>query len=120
MTTTINWNLSADVLAEYTAEDGTQFQQVLETVHWRVTATDDATDTSVSIYGSQGIPKPTTQEGYIELSVLLDMTEDEKRQTVLGWVELNDPGFVEEKEQSAIQKIQAKLDEPVRSSVSVL
>jgi len=38
----------------------------------------------------------------------------------LGWVELNDPGFVEEKEQSAIQKLQAKLDEPVRSSVSVL
>jgi len=120
MTTTINWNLSADVLAEYTAEDGTQFQQVLETVHWRVTATDDATDTSTTIYGSQSIPKPTTQEGYIDLSVLLDMTEDEKRQTVLGWVELNDPGFVEEKEQAVAQKLQAKLDEPVRSSVSVL
>jgi len=120
MTTNINWTLNADVLAEYTAEDGTQFQQVLETVHWRVTATDDATDTSVTIYGSQGIPKPTTQEGYIELSVLLDMTEDEKRTTVLGWVKLNDPGFVEEKEQSAIQKLQAKLNEPARSSVSVL
>jgi len=120
MTTTINWNLSADVLAEYTAEDGTQFQQVLETVHWRVTATDDATDTSVTIYGSQGIPKPTAKEGYIELSVLLDMTEEEKRTTVLGWVELNDPGFVEEKEQAVAQKLQAKLSEPVRSSVSVL
>jgi hypothetical protein len=117
---TYNWKLSADVLAEYTAEDGTQFQQVLETVHWRVTATDDATDTSTTIYGSQAIPKPTTQEGYIDLSVLLDMTDEEKRTTVLGWVELNDPDFVEGKEQSAIQKLQAKLDEPVRSSVSVL
>jgi len=120
MTTNINWSLSADVLAEYTAEDGTQFQQVLETVHWRVTATDDATDTSVTIYGSQSIPKPTTQEGYIELSVLLDMTEDEKRQTVLGWAELIAPSFVEENEQAVAQKLQSKLAEPVRSSVSVL
>jgi len=120
MTTTINWTLSADVLAEYTAEDGTQFQQVLETVHWRVTATDDATDTSTTIYGSQAIPKPSTQDGYIDLSVLLDMPEEEKRTTVLGWAELIAPGFVEEKEQSVKNKLQAKLDEPERSSVSVL
>jgi len=120
MTTTTNWNLSADVLAEYTAEDGTQFQQVLETVHWRVTATDDATDTSTTIYGSQSIPKPTDASSFIDLSVLLDMTEDEKRTTVLGWAELIVPGFVQEKEQAVAQKLQAKLDEPVRSSVSVL
>jgi len=75
---------------------------------------------TVTIYGSQAIPKPSTQDGYIELSVLLDMTEDERKATVLGWVELNDPGFVEEKEQAVAQKLQAKLDEPVRSSVSVL
>jgi len=120
MTTNINWTLSADVLAEYTAEDGTQFQQVLETVHWRVTATDDATDTSVTIYGSQAIPKPTTQEGYIDLSVFQDMPEDERKATVLGWAELIAPGFVEEKEQAVTDRLQAKLDEPVRSSVSVL
>lgn len=120
MTTTINWTLSADVLAEYTAENGTQFQQVLETVHWRVSATDDATDTSVTIYGSQAIPKPSTQEGFIDLSVLLDMTEEEKRNTFLGWAELIASGFVEEKERAVSQKLQAKLDEPVRSSVSVL
>jgi len=32
----------------------------------------------------------------------------------------DDPGFVEEKEQAVAQKLQAKLDEPVRASVSVL
>ena len=64
MTMTTNWSLSAEALAEYTAENGTVFQQVLETVHWRVTATDDDTGESTTIYGTQGIPKPTDASTY--------------------------------------------------------
>jgi len=120
MTMTTEWNLSAEALAEYTAEDGAVFQQVLETVHWRVTATDDATGESTTIYGSQGIPKPTDASTYIDLSVLLEMPDEEKRQTVLGWAELITPGLVAEKEQAVKDKLQAKLDEPVRSSVGIL
>jgi len=48
------------------------------------------------------------------------LTEEEKRQTVLGWAELIAPSFVEENEQAVAQKLQSKLAEPVRSSVSVL
>jgi len=58
MTMTTEWSLSAEALAEYTAEDGTVFQQVLETVHWRVTATDDATGESITIYPSRPMQAP--------------------------------------------------------------
>jgi hypothetical protein len=120
MTTTTNWTLNADVLAEYSAEDGTQFQQVIETVHWRLTATDDASGESVGIYGSQSVPKPTDATTYIDLSVLQNMTDEEKRTTILGWAEVVEPGFVADKEASVAQKLQAKLDEPVRQSVSIM
>jgi len=120
MTTTTNWTLSADVLADYTAEDGTSFINVIETVHWRVTATDDTSGESVTIYGTQGIPKPTDASTFIDLSVLQGMTDEEKRTTILGWAELIAPSFVEENEQAVAQKLQSKLAEPVRSSVSVL
>jgi len=43
-----------------------------------------------------------------------------KARELANTAELNDPGFVEEKEQAVAQKIQAKLDEPMRASVSVL
>jgi len=54
------------------------------------------------------------------MAITYNWTVPTTEATVLGWVELNDPGFVEEKEQAVAQKLQAKLDEPVRSSVSVL
>jgi len=120
MTTTTNWTLSADVLADYTAEDGTSFINVIETVHWRVTATDDTSGESVTIYGTQGIPKPTDASTFIDLSVLQGMTDEEKRTTILGWAEAVEPGFVEEKEAAVVSKLQAKLAEPVRQSVSII
>lgn len=120
MTTSINWNLSADVLAEYTTEDGTQFQHVIETVHWRVTATDETSGESVGIYGSKSMPKPTDATTYTDLSVLQSMSDEDKRMTILGWAEAVAPGFIEEKEQAVADKLQAKLDEPVRQSVSIM
>lgn len=34
------WSLQIETVASYTAEDGTEFQNVIENVHWRVTATE--------------------------------------------------------------------------------
>lgn len=120
MTTTTAWTLSADVLADYTAEDGTAFTNVIETVHWRLSATNDASGETVGIYGSQSVPKPTDAASFIDLSVLQGMTDEEKRSTILGWAEAVEPGFVADKEAAVTAALQAKLSEPVRQTVSIM
>ena len=120
MTPEIQWNLSVDALAEWTAEDGTAYQNVVETVHWRCTVKDTDTGESVTIYSNVAVPKPTGAEDFIDLSVLQGQTEAERRAIVLGWAEAVKPGFVGANEQAVADKLQAKLSEPKRNTVSIL
>lgn len=112
------WTLQVETVSSYTAEDGTTFENVIETVHWRVTATDG--DDSETIYGSTSVPKPTSLETYIDLSTMVEMDSDTKRQTVLGWAEAIEPGFVSEKEAQVIAALEAKQTAPAKAVVNLL
>jgi len=114
-----SWKLKATTQAEMIV-GGVTLKNVVLSVHWRCFATDSATGASLSIYGEQPVPAPETPEGFIDVSVLAGMKEQERRDTVLGWAEAIAPGFVAETEAQVIAALEAELAEPPKATLPIL
>ena len=117
MSISIFWKLHSENLAELEVEDGT-LQDVICVVHWRCIASDG--DVSAEIYGSHDIPAPKTTDGYIPIDAIKNMEPVQRRETILGWAELIDPGFVLGTEQLATDKLQEKLNTPVITKTEII
>lgn len=120
MSITTEWKLTADVLASYTAKDGTEFTSVVSAVHWRCKATDATTGETLEIYGKRSIPRPTSEENFIDLATLQGQDTATKRATVLGWAEAIAPGFVAEKEADVAERLATKLSESEVAMAEIL
>lgn len=114
-----NWTLQVETVASYTAEDGTTFQNVIENVHWRVTATNTDGEAE-TIYGSTAVPKPTDAKNFIDLKKMVALDADTKRTMILGWAEAIEPGFVAEKEAQVVSNLEARLSAPARATISLM
>lgn len=104
---TYTWSVKA-VTEDYTSEDGTLFPDTVKEVYWLLEAVDNATGAKVQIEGREVLPPPTDPETFIDLSVLLDKTEEERRGTVLGWAEMIAPGFVDNYENKAAKMLEVR------------
>lgn len=120
MTITTQWQIQAEVLSEYTSPDGVVFTYVIETVHWRVTATDDVSGATETIFGAQPVAMPTDPSSFVDLSVLQGLTAEEKRLTVMGWAEAIEPGFIADKDEKVTALLVATLEAPQRVSANIL
>ena len=109
-----HWTLKVEMLAEYEG-----FENVIDNVHWRVIATDTDTGATLSIYGSQSVPKPTDKASYIDITTMLDMAPEQRREVILGWAEAIEPGFIAEKEKQAREALRAMQAAPARTVVSL-
>ncbi|KZX95919.1 MULTISPECIES: DUF7936 family protein [unclassified Sulfitobacter] len=115
----ITWNLTADTQASMTVGT-TTFENVITNIHWRVTATDPASEEAVTIYGSKNVPAPTDAASYIDLADLQAMATEERRLTVIGWAEAIDPGFIDTHVTAVTDALADKLAEPETGVVSIL
>lgn len=114
----ISWNLTADAQKEMHV-DSEVFENVIKTVHWRVTATDPASEQSVIIYGSKGLPMPTGRENFVDLAELQGMDPETRLSTVIGWAEAIEPGFVSTQDIKVKSMLEEKLKEPAKAIVSI-
>jgi len=115
----ISWNLTADAQKEMRV-DSEVFENVIKTVHWRVTATDPDSGQLVSIYGSKSLPMPTGRENFVDLAELQGMDPETRLSTVIGWAEAIEPGFVSAQDLAVKAMLEAKLKEPAKDTVSIL
>ena len=115
----ITWKLDVDKQEEMIV-DGQTFENVVTVVHWQVFATDPDTGTKVRDYSAKTVAAPTSQADYIDLSTLQGMDEDTVRQTVIGWAEAVEPGFLAEKEAKVKDMLTAALVAPKTASVAIL
>ncbi|WP_437419059.1 hypothetical protein [Sulfitobacter pontiacus] len=115
----ISWSLTADAQKEMHV-DSEVFENVIKTVHWRVTATDPDSDQSVSIYGSKSLPMPTGRDNFVDLAELQGMDPDSRLSTVIGWAEAIEPGFVSAHDQKVKAMLEEKLKQPAKDTVLIL
>jgi len=115
----ISWNLTADAQKEMHV-DSEVFENVIKTVHWRVTASDPDSEQSVSIYGSKSLPMPTGRESFVDLAELQGMDPEARLSTVIGWAEAIEPGFVSAQDLAVKSLLEKKLKEPAKATVSIL
>lgn len=118
MTITTYWKLKADVDDQYIDADGNEYANVLREVHWRCFASDG--ESEMSVYGSKSLPLPTNPKTYIDLSMITDQPDEQRRATILGWAEMVDPGFVEATEAKVTAALEAKLSAPVIETIQIL
>jgi len=115
----ISWKLEAETQKEMHV-DSEVFENVIKTVHWRVTATDPDSDQSVSIYGSKSLLMPTGRENFVDLAELQSMDPEARLSTVIGWAEAIEPGFVSTQDLAVKAVLVAKLKEPAKDTVSII
>ena len=115
----ISWQISADTQA--TMEVGNLvFKDVITTVHWRVTATDEATGESATVYGSKALSAPKDVDSYIDVSALRAMEPEQRKATVIGWAEAIDPGYLYEQDAKAREILASKLSAPAVSNIAII
>lgn len=73
--TTYNWTISS--LECVPSKD--ELTNIVQTIHWRLSATDDTDNISVESYGAQTLPEPNPDQ--------YSQYEDLTLETVVGWLE---------------------------------
>jgi len=96
MTVTIEWQLEARILPSYTSPEGIEFANVISQVTWECMGIYDLGEgralVVVSDPGSLQLPMPTNADSYVDLTAIKGATADERRELILGWAEMLNPG----------------------------
>lgn len=118
MAKVFNWKLDAKVAATYTSENGDEFANVIEEVHWRCIGSEG--EITKDTYGSVSLPKPTNAATYVDLNAISEAEPAQRQVIILGWANALKPNFKEDTEAKVAAMIDAEATKIPTSNVTLL
>jgi len=115
----MTWQISVDIKASIEV-NGQTFENVIETVHWRVTATDEETGESAAVYGSKSLPPPSSADDLIDLQALQELEPEPRRLRIMELAESIDEGYLYAQDAKAREVLASKLAAPAVINIPIL